>query len=96
MKSKITDKFQTTVPKKIRDLLKLNKKDLLEGKVEEGKVVVEPVAKPFLQYRGSIHIGTGNIEEDIEKARQADGWEDGKSSEQAGPVKTGIDRGPAQ
>jgi AbrB family looped-hinge helix DNA binding protein len=71
VKSKITDKYQITVPKKIRDLLKLDKKDLLEWKVEDGKVVVEPVAKPFLHYRGSIEVGPGNIEEDIEKARQA-------------------------
>ncbi len=69
MVSKITDKFQITVPKKIREMLKLNRNDLLEWKVEDGRVAVESVAKPFLKQKGSVRIGEGDIKQDIRKAR---------------------------
>lgn len=70
MTSKITDKFQITVPKKIRDLLKLKRSDLLEWKVEDGRVTVESVAKPFLNHKGAVQIGEGDIKQDIQKARR--------------------------
>lgn len=70
MISKITDKFQITVPKKIREMLKLNRNDLLEWKVEDGSVTVESVAKPFLKHKGSVRIGEGDIKQDIRKARR--------------------------
>ncbi len=35
MRSKITDKFQTTVPKKIRESLKLSRNDYIEWKNED-------------------------------------------------------------
>lgn len=70
MRSKITDKFQITVPKEIRELLKLNRNDLLEWKVEEGGVTVEAVSKPFLRHRGTLHVGPGNIDRDIRDARR--------------------------
>lgn len=72
MKSKITDKFQITIPKQIRELLKLERNDSLEWRIiEGGKVTVEAVSKPFLAYRGSVKIGPGNIRQDIEIARDA-------------------------
>ncbi len=70
MLSKITDKFQITIPKEIRRQMKLSRKDALEWKIEHGKVVVEPVKKPFLSYKGAIQVGAGNIKEDIQKARK--------------------------
>ncbi len=30
----------------------------------------EPVEKPFLQYKGAIKVGPGDIKEDIRKARE--------------------------
>lgn len=71
MRSKITDKFQITIPKAVRELLKLQRSDLLEWKIESGKITVEAVAKPFLRYKGAIAVGTGDIGKDIEGARQA-------------------------
>ena len=70
MTSKITDKFQITIPKNIREMLKLNRNDLLEWKVEDGRVTVESVAKPFLNHKGSVQIGKGDIKQDIQKARR--------------------------
>jgi len=69
MKSKITSKFQVTIPREIRTRLKLNISDSIEWKIEDGKVVVEPVSKPFLVYRGIVKVGSGDIRNDIEEAR---------------------------
>ena len=69
MKSKITSKFQVTIPREIRTRLKLEVADSIEWKIEGSKVVVEPVGKPFLEYRGIVKVGPGNIRKDIEQAR---------------------------
>ncbi len=70
MKSKITAKFQITIPKSVRELLKLNENELIEWKVEGGRVIVEAVSKPFLKHRNKIHVGRGDIEQDIRGARR--------------------------
>jgi len=54
----------------IRELLKVKRNDSLEWKVEDSKVFVEAVSKLFLNYRGSVKVGAGNIARDIEKARE--------------------------
>ena len=71
MQSVITSKFQTTIPKGIRKILKLTVKDTLEWKVERGKTVVIPVQKRFLNYKNSIKTGAGKIEEDIILSRDS-------------------------
>ena len=43
MQSVITSKYQTTIPKAIREYLGLAVKDALEWKVEKGKITVYPV-----------------------------------------------------
>jgi AbrB family looped-hinge helix DNA binding protein len=70
MQSVITSKFQTTIPKAVRDRLKLSVHDTLEWKVDKGKIVVLPVQKDFLKYRNRIKTGPGKIEDDIQLARQ--------------------------
>ena len=65
MQSVITSKFQTTIPKKVRESLKLTINDTLEWKTQRGKIVVTPVQKRFLSYKNAIKTGTGKIEEDI-------------------------------
>ena len=71
MISKITSKYQTTVPKRVRDKLKLHVADSLEWKIEDDKVVVFPAGKEFLKYHSIIKIGTGSIKADIEKAKDS-------------------------
>ena len=68
MQSVITSKFQTTIPKDVRERLKLSIHDTLEWKIDRGKIVVLPVQKKFLEYRNKIKTGPGNIEEDIKQA----------------------------
>ena len=69
MKTVITSKFQTTIPKKIREQLHLSKHDSLDWQIERGKIVVSPVQSNFLSFQNSIKIGHGNIRDDIKAAR---------------------------
>ena len=69
MQSIITSKYQTTIPKAIRENLRLSVKDALEWKVDKGKVVVYPAKQDFLKYRNAIKTGGGDITADIEAAR---------------------------
>lgn len=71
MKSAVTSKFQTTIPKKIRESLKLSINDTLEWKFEDGKITVYPVQKNFLRYQNFISTGPGDIEKDLENAKTA-------------------------
>ncbi len=70
MKPRITSKYQTTIPKEIRNRLNLSVSDSIEWKIEKNKILVEPVNKPFLKYKGSIKIKSGNIREDILLSRK--------------------------
>jgi len=69
MKSVITSKFQTTIPKAVRENLKLSVRDALEWRIERGKVVVYPAQKHFLQYKNTVKTGRGDISADIDRAR---------------------------
>jgi len=68
MKSRVTSKFQTTVPKAIRDHLGLEMQDILEWKLENGKVTIYSVKQNFLKHQNSIQVGPGDIDRDIQNA----------------------------
>jgi len=70
MQTVITSKFQTTIPKNIREKLKLTINDALAWRVEGGEIILEPVRKGFLLRKNSIRTGTGDIEADIARAKQ--------------------------
>jgi len=70
MISKITSKYQTTIPKKVRNKFKLQVADTIEWKIEDDKVIIEPSEKPFLKYKAFIKVQPGNTKDDIIKARQ--------------------------
>lgn len=69
MNSTVTVKYQTTIPKVVREQLGISINDALEWVVKKGKAVVRPVHSDFLAYRGSIKTGTGDIAADIQAAR---------------------------
>ena len=70
MKSKITDKFQITIPKEIRKKMGISRDDTIEWAIENEKITIKPVRKTFYQLKGFLKVGKGNIEEDIEKAKR--------------------------
>jgi AbrB family looped-hinge helix DNA binding protein len=69
MQSIITSKYQTTIPKAIREEIGLSVKDALDWKVERGKIIIWPSKRNFLKYRNVIKTGQGDIAGDIETAR---------------------------
>ncbi|NQU65394.1 MAG: AbrB/MazE/SpoVT family DNA-binding domain-containing protein [SAR324 cluster bacterium] len=70
MKSAITSKFQTTIPKAIREELKLSIHDTLDWKLDNGRVIIKPIQNRFLEHRNSIRIGKGNIANDVTEAKK--------------------------
>jgi len=70
MRSLITSKYQTTIPKTVRDNLGLSVKDALEWKLENGKVTLYLAKRNFLKYRNAIKTGEGDISGDVGVARQ--------------------------
>lgn len=70
MQTVITSKFQTTIPKNIREKLLLSVKDTLDWKIENGRIVVSPVRTDFLKHQNSIHTEAGDIVKDIQEARR--------------------------
>jgi AbrB family looped-hinge helix DNA binding protein len=70
MESTITSKFQTTIPKAIRENLALEVNDTLEWKIDHGKITVAPKQKNFLKYQNKVKVGKGDIEMDISLARE--------------------------
>jgi AbrB family looped-hinge helix DNA binding protein len=69
MKSTVTTKYQTTIPKTVREFLGIAVNDALEWTLERGKVIVYPVRNDFLKHCNSVKIGPGDITEDIRLAR---------------------------
>ena len=70
MQTVITSKFQTTIPKAIREKLLLSVNDTLDWRIEDGRIVVLPMQADFLKHKNSVQIGTGDIAEDIQAARK--------------------------
>jgi AbrB family looped-hinge helix DNA binding protein len=74
-KSTITVKYQTTVPKEVREKLGVAPQDALQWEVMDGYVRVSAADRAFLKRRGSIHVGPGSTVEDVRRARSLRGTE---------------------
>jgi AbrB family looped-hinge helix DNA binding protein len=70
MNSTVTTKYQTTIPKAVREKMGISVNDSLEWIVEKGRIVVHPVRSDFLRYQGSVKTGVGDIAADILSARE--------------------------
>ena len=73
VKSKITAKYQTTVPKPVREELGLGPSDYLQWEVRDGEARVVPASHAFLEHRSSIRVGPGSVLDDIRSARRSRG-----------------------
>lgn len=69
--SVITSKFQTTIPKSIRENLKLCVSDTITWEIEEGRILVRAEKNNFLSYKNAIKVGSGSIQNDIELAKKS-------------------------
>ncbi len=73
--STITSKNQTTVPKEIRDRLRLGPGDTLRWDVLGKEVRISSERPAFFALRGSIKVGRGSVVADIRRARRLRGLE---------------------
>jgi bifunctional DNA-binding transcriptional regulator/antitoxin component of YhaV-PrlF toxin-antitoxin module len=75
-KSTITVKYQTTVPKEVREKLKVGPSDVLQWEMAGDHVRVTASSRAFLDLRGSIKVGPGDPVEDVRRARERIGLDD--------------------
>jgi len=73
LKTSITSKGQTTVPKPIREILGVGPHDEVYWDVVEGKVRVSSGEPEFFRWIGSIHVGRGSVAADVALARRRRG-----------------------
>lgn len=69
-KSKITVKYQTTVPKEVREKLKVGPSDVLQWELFGDYIRVTASEPAFLKREGSIKVGPGDPVEDVKEARK--------------------------
>jgi len=70
MHTTITSKYQTTIPKSVRDAAGLSINDTLEWEIEDGKIIVSLAHSDFLCFKNSVRVGNGEIDDDIEVAKR--------------------------
>lgn len=68
VRSKITAKYQITVPREIREILKLEPTDVLEWEVGAEGIKVHAADKPFLKLKGILRKGGGDTKAEIRAA----------------------------
>jgi AbrB family looped-hinge helix DNA binding protein len=73
IRSKITSKYQTTVPKAVREELGLGPNDQLQWEIGNGFARVAPSSQDFRRWRGAIHVGSGSVVQDVRQARKLRG-----------------------
>ncbi len=73
VQSIVTSKGQTTIPKKIRELLRIKPNDRLLYLLEDGKVILRPIHGDILELKGSVPAKgkPGDFEDIRASARKA-------------------------
>lgn len=69
MNSMVTVKYQTTIPKIVRERLGIRVNDAIEWRILKGKAVVVRVRPGFLLHQNTVQVGKGDIRSDLEAAR---------------------------
>ena len=75
-KSTITVKYQTTVPKEVREKLGAGPSDVLQWEVVGDHARVTVASADFLSLQGRFKVGPGDPVEDVRRARELMGTED--------------------
>lgn len=68
-RSTITSRFQTTIPKEVRQRLGLGPSDELQWEVVGKQARVTPGDPRFLKRQGTIEVGRGSAVDDVHRAR---------------------------
>lgn len=75
-KSTLTVKYQTTVPKEVREKLGIGPSDMLQWEMAGDHVRVTASSRAFLDLRGSFKVGPeSDPVEDVRRARELMGTE---------------------
>ncbi|HEV7516774.1 MAG TPA: AbrB/MazE/SpoVT family DNA-binding domain-containing protein [Thermoanaerobaculia bacterium] len=69
-KSTLTVKYQTTVPKEVRQKLGVGPSDVLLWEVVGDHIRVTAASPAFLQREGKIKVGPGDPVADVRRARE--------------------------
>jgi len=69
-RSTLTVKYQTTVPKEVREKLGAKPGDVLQWEVVGSSVRVTAATPAFLTLQGSFKVGPGDPVDDVRKARE--------------------------
>jgi AbrB family looped-hinge helix DNA binding protein len=75
-KSTLTVKYQTTVPKEVRERLGIGPSDILTWEVEGDHLRVTSAAPDIQDLQGMFKVGPGDPVEDLRRARELMGTED--------------------
>jgi AbrB family looped-hinge helix DNA binding protein len=73
IKSTVTSKGQTTIPRTVREELGIHAGDVLEWDVQQERVRIRLVGHGFINRRGMIRTGPGSVVDDIKQARRRRG-----------------------
>jgi len=71
--SRITSKYQTTVPKEVRERLSIGAADSLEWEIRNGSAVVRPATSRLSRWAGIVKVGPGSTVNDVKLARRMRG-----------------------
>jgi len=70
--SKINSRHQVTIPREVRERLKLGESAVIEWTSgEDGRIYVSASRAPIAEFRGAIKVGRGDTGRDLEEAREA-------------------------
>lgn len=75
-KSTLTAKYQTTVPKEVREKLHAEPSDVLQWELAGDHVRVTVAPSDFQELQGRFKVGPGDPVEDVRRARELMGTED--------------------
>jgi len=73
IKSTVTSKGQTTIPRDIREKLGIATGDVLMWDADRNGVRIRLASPGFLRRRGAIRVGKGSVVEDLARARASRG-----------------------
>lgn len=74
-KSTVTSKYQTTIPREVRERLGVGPQDVLQWEIRGSQVQVKVADTAFLRRQGTIKVGSGSVVEDVRRARSLRGIE---------------------